>query len=267
MLMKRRNLKKWVKKVKLQEERNILDNCLINPIVLQKVISESNLCKHAIREFSFANFNKDNYGSMFAKDVMELLAVISSQGHTGHSISYAIKLFNSLVKYDVLTPLTLSDDEFEKDTKDPFDYDYSRQNIRKSSIFKKSDGTIIDIDAFNIMPTGTYRFDTKQWEENNSKMCWLGSRLYEHKDNILTGRYFGRCAIKVNDIGTYTPKEKVTIPCIEVEIDKGNWIMCVSKDENRLKILNKQYNILWGIEEKLKGVNVTDCETLLKLNV
>lgn len=36
MLMKRRNLKKWVKKVKLQEERNILDNCLINPIVLQK---------------------------------------------------------------------------------------------------------------------------------------------------------------------------------------------------------------------------------------
>lgn len=267
MLMKRRNLKKWVKKVKLQEERNILDNCLINPIVLQKVISESNLCKHAIREFSFANFNKDNYGSMFAKDVMELLAVISSQGHTGHSISYAIKLFNSLVKYDVLTPLTLSDDEFEKDTKDPFDYDYSRQNIRKSSIFKKSDGTIIDIDAFNIMLTGTYRFDTKQWEENNSKMCWLGSRLYEHKDNILTGRYFGRCAIKVNDIGTYTPKEKITIPCIEVEIDKGNWIMCVSKDENRLKILNKQYNILCGIEEKIKGVNVTDCETLLKLNV
>lgn len=43
--------------------------------------------------------------------------------------------------------------------------------------------------------------------------------------------------------------------------------MCVSKDENRLKILNKQYNILCGIEEKIKGVNVTDCETLLKLNV
>lgn len=265
MLMKKRNLKKWVKKIKLQEERNILDNCLINPIVLQKVISESNLCKHAIREFSFANFDKDNYGSMFAKDVMELLAVISSQGHTGHSISYAIKLFNSLVKYDILAPLTLSDDEFEKDTKDPIDCD--RQNIRKSSIFKKPDGTIIDIDAFTKMPTGTYHFDTKQWEENNSKICWTGSRLYEHKDNILTGRYFSKCAIKVNDNGTYTPKEKITIPCIEVEIDKGNWIMCVAENENRLKILNKQYNILWETEEKLKGINVTDCETLLKLNV
>lgn len=132
--MKRRSLKKWIKKVKLQEERNILDNCLINPIVLQKIISESNLCKHAIREFSIANFNKDNYCSIFAKDVMELLAVISSQGHTGHSISYAIKLFNSLVKYDILAPLTLSNEEFEKDTKDPIDCD--RQNLRKSSIFK-----------------------------------------------------------------------------------------------------------------------------------
>lgn len=265
MNMKKRSLKKWAKKVKLQEERNILDNYLINPIVLQKVIAESNLCKHAIREFSIANFNKDNYGSMFAKDVMELLAVISSQGHTNHSISYAIKLFNSLVKYDVLTPLTLSDDEFEKDSKDPICN--SRQNLRKSSIFKKADGTIIDIDAFNIMLTGTYSFNTKRWEENNSKICWAGSRFYEHKDNILTGRYFGRCAIKVNDNGTYNPKEKITIPCIEVEINDGNWIMCVAKDENRLKILNKQYNILWKTEEKLKGINVTDCETLLKLNV
>ena len=43
--------------------------------------------------------------------------------------------------------------------------------------------------------------------------------------------------------------------------------MCVAENENRLKILNKQYNILWETEEKLKGVNVTDCETLLKLNI
>ncbi len=263
--MKRKNLKKWVKKVKLQEERNILDNYLINPIVLQKVISESNLCKHAIREFSIANFDKDSYASMFAKDVMELLAVLSYQGHTNHSISYALKLFNSLAKYEVLTPLTLSDDEFEKDSKDPTCN--SRQNLRKSSIFKKADGTIIDIDAFTKMPTGTYRFDTKQWEENNSKICWIGGGLYEHKDNILTGRYFNRCAVKVDENGTYTPKEKVTIPCIEVEVDKGDWMMCVSKDENRLKILDKQYNILWETEEKLKGINVTDCETLLRLNV
>lgn len=265
MNMKRRNLKKWVKKAKLQEERNILDDCLINPVVLQKVITESNLCKHAATEFSFANFDKDSYASMFAKDVMELLAVLSYQGHTNHSISYALKLFNSLAKYEVLTPLTLSDDEFEKDSKDPICN--SRQNLRKSSIFKKADGTIIDIDAFTKMPTGTYRFDTKQWEENNSKICWIGGGLYEHKDNILTGRYFNRCAVKVDENGTYTPKEKVTIPCIEVEVDKGDWMMCVSKDENRLKILDKQYNILWETEEKLKGINVTDCETLSKLEV
>ena len=262
--MKRRNLKKWVKKVKLQEERNILDNYLINPIVLQKVISGSNLCKHAANEFSLANFDKDCYTSMCAKDVMQLLAVLSHQGHSGHSVSYVIKLFNSLAKYGVITPLTLSDDEFRKDIIDPLDG--SRQNLRKSSIFKEGDGTIIDIDAFNKMPTGTYHFNTKQWEENNSKICWTG-RLYEHKDNILTGRYFGRCVIKVDENGTYTPKEKVIIPCIEIEISDGNWIMCVSKDENKLNILSNQYNILWQTDEKLKGINVTDCEALSKLYV
>lgn len=54
-----------------------------------------------------------------------------------------------------------------------------------------------------------------------------------------------------------------------------------TENENRLKILNKQYTILWEIDEKLKGVNITACEidknlkginvsnsgTLLKLNV
>lgn len=269
MNIKRINLKKWVKKWvkkgKLQEERNILDDCLINPVVLQKVIAESNLCRHAAIEFSFANFDKDSYASMLAKDVIELLAVLSYQGHTNYSISYALKLCTSLAKYEVLTPLTLSDDEFEKDTTHSFTD--SRQNLRRSSIFKKPDGTIIDVKAFTKMPTGTYRFDTKQWEENNSKICFIEGVLYEHKDNILTGRYFNRCAVKVDENGTYTPKEKVTIPCIEVEIDKGDWIMCVSKDENRLKVLNKQYNILWETEEKLKGINVTDCETLSKLEI
>ena len=263
--MKRRNLKKWNKKVKLREERNIIDNCLINPIVLQKIVSESALCQHAIREFNIANFNKCNYGSIFSNGIIELLAVLSSQGHTNNSIIPFIKLFTSLAKYEVITPLTLSDDEFEKDSKDFIDN--SKQNLRKSSIYKYDDNTIIDYDAFTKMPIKVYHYDTKKWEKVDNKICWCGGNLYEHENNILTGRYFRNCAIKIDKDGTYTPKNKVIVPCVEIDIDKYECIMCVSKNENRLKILNKQFNIIWKIDEKIKGIDITDCEILSKIDI
>lgn len=260
--MKRRNLKKWAKKVKNQEDRNILDNCLINPKVLQHVIATSNLCKHVSNELTLANFDKDGYFAMYAKSIMELVAVISYQNHSGFSFEKTLKLFNNLFNFRVLTPLTLKDDEWRTDTKDPITG--SIQNIRYNSIFKEEDGTIIDINAYTKMPTGTYCFDTKQWKENNNKICWKG-RLYEHENNILTGRYFDKCAIILDAYDTYMPKSIITIPCIEIEVGKYNWIMCVAKNENKLKILNKLYKILWQTNDKLKGVDVTNCEILSKL--
>lgn len=260
--MKRKNLKKWVRKVNNQEDRYILDNCLINPRVLRQVIATSNLCKHASHELTLANFDKDEYSTMYAKCVMQLIAVISNQRHSGFSFLQILKLFNTLSNFGLLTPLTLKDNEWRTNIKDPVVNNV--QNIRYTSIFKEKDGTIIDIDAYVKMPTGTYRFDTKTWEENNSKVCWTGT-VYEHENNILTGRYFNKCAIKVDKNGTYMPKPKITIPCIEIEIDKDNCIMCVAKNENRLKILNKSYNILWKTKDEFKGIDVTDCETLSKI--
>ena len=69
----------------------------------------------------------------------------------------------------------------------------------------------IYIYAFSKKPTSTYSFNTKIWEENNKGITWNGG-LFEHKDNILTGRYFNRCCIRWIDIDKgYTPRPKQII--------------------------------------------------------
>ncbi len=108
---------------------------------------------------------------------------------------------------------------------------------------KKPDGSIYDIYAFSKKPTSTYSFNTKIWEENNKGITWNGG-LFEHKDNILTGRYFNRCCIRWIDIDKgYTPRPKQIIDCVEVEISPDNWIMSVDVNNTDLAILSAYYHI------------------------
>lgn len=82
-------------------------------------------------------------------------------------------------------------------------------------------------------------------DDNDKCITWNGG-LFEHKDNVLTGRYFGICNIwnYETDKG-YMPKPKRIIPCVEVEISPDNWIMAVSADSTELLLLNYDYNIKW----------------------
>lgn len=83
--------------------------------------------------------------------------------------------------------------------------------------------------------------------------------LFEHKDNVLTGRYFGICNIwnYETDKG-YMPKPKRIIPCVEVEISPDNWIMAVSADSTELLLLDIDYNIKWEQVSCLKGIRLED---------
>lgn len=136
--------------------------------------------------------------------------------------------------------------------------DWTFHNKRKSSIFKDPDGSIHDIDAFSKKPVGTYRFNTKTWEKNDKGITWNGG-LFEHKDNVLTGRYFGICNIWNHETDKgYMPKPKRIIPCVEVEISPDNWIMAVSADSTELLLLSCDYNIKWEQVSCLKGIRLED---------
>lgn len=164
---------------------------LINKDVLNDIIANSNICQHAIKELKLAGYGKGEGGpnDWIYQQVLEAVAVFASHGNSGSSAPWEIDFVKRLCSWDIISPLTFKDDEWQQ-----ISGDGTSQNKRKSSIFKDPDGSIHDIDAFSKNPVGTYRFDTKTWEKNDKDITWHGG-LFEHKDNVLTGRYFGICNI------------------------------------------------------------------------
>jgi hypothetical protein len=79
-----------------------------------------------------------------ADDLMQMLAVFSSHGHSGYSASYAVSAFTDLARFQPLGPLTGEPDEW-------FDHgDGLMQNRRCGHVFKQPDrfnGQAYDLDG------------------------------------------------------------------------------------------------------------------------
>ena len=75
-----------------------------------------NLIEHAKRELDLAGYDltKDDYMNNCAKNVMELIKVFSKENHSGLSAQITLSLFNKLVNYKNLTPLTNNPEEWIK---------------------------------------------------------------------------------------------------------------------------------------------------------
>lgn len=223
---------------------------LINKEVLRKIIDNSPLCQHAIKELELAGYKSDEEGpcGWMYNQVMEAVAVFSSHGHSGFSAPFEIDLVKKLCSWEVLSPLTFKDDEWMQTSSDG-----TKQNKRCSNIFKNSDGSITDVRAFVKKPLCTYRYGTKRWEKNESSTCWHGG-LFEYESSNFTGRYFNSCIIRYDDKG-YTPKKTITIPCYEIEVAPDNYIMLVSTFCNELAELRSSYVINWKECSCLKDVS------------
>lgn len=224
---------------------------LINKKVLNQIIKDSNICKHAIRELELAGYEKnENYPSGWMyNQVLESLAVFSSHGNSGFSAPLEISLVKKLSNFDVLTPLKFGDNEWTECCDNVY------QNTRKSSIFKEND-KIKDIYAFVKTPIKRYDYDTKKWSRVEP-ISYHGD-LFEHKDGILTGRYFKTCYIKYDPLEGYMPKEKININCLEVEFAKYQWLMAVNAYDKDLAKLKEEYDIEWIMLPTVKGVRLED---------
>lgn len=101
---------------------------------------ESRLVKHAENELRRAGmYDADaDYGGMLPQAVLDLVRVHSMQGHSGFSHSYTVALFDKVVNFQVLTPITDDPNEWT---------DCSEvmgrprwQNKRQSSCFSEDGG-------------------------------------------------------------------------------------------------------------------------------
>lgn len=66
------------------------------------------------------------------KNIMQIVKVFASQGHSGFTASYALNILKSLLAHKPITPLTGEPDEW-------INHDYCYQNKRCSAVFKDNE--------------------------------------------------------------------------------------------------------------------------------
>lgn len=95
---------------------------------------ESNLVSFARSELERAGqFGEgDFYGGMMGNAVLDLIKAFSEQGHSGMSAGMCVSMFERLARFEPLSPLTGSDDEWNEVTEGMF------QNRRCSHVFKEN---------------------------------------------------------------------------------------------------------------------------------
>lgn len=105
----------------------------------------SNNVKFAEEELRRAGYDvndsEEGPNKWIADNVLELLEVFSTQGHSGSSAPYAIALFEKLASWKPLTPLTGADDEWN------WVGDGMWQNKRNSRVFKGTDNQAYCIES------------------------------------------------------------------------------------------------------------------------
>ena len=104
---------------------------------------ESNYMKHARREFLAIGYippeqdDEDGPNKWIQENILALLEVFSTQGHSGSSAPYCATIFKKLALFEPLGPLTGVDDEW-RDCGEGL-----HQNVRCSHVFKR-DGQAYD---------------------------------------------------------------------------------------------------------------------------
>lgn len=104
--------------------------------------------EHAKREFLAMGYKpvdecEDGPNRWIQENVLELLEVLGTQGHSGFSINYVVEYFSQLAKFEPLCPLSGDDSEWNNNLDSE-----TWQNNRCSHVFKAKNGVAYDIDGY-----------------------------------------------------------------------------------------------------------------------
>lgn len=98
-----------------------------------------NLLEHAKREIELAGLDDpyDEMQSLMNDQVLDLIEAFASQGHSGFSASYALGMFNKLVRFETISP---NDHSLYRDVSDMNDGKPLLQDIRDSRWLSRDGG-------------------------------------------------------------------------------------------------------------------------------
>lgn len=118
------------------------------PLTIGVIVS--NLVKHAEYEMKKAGLydSDSDYEGLIPEAVMALVEAHSKQGHSGGSHYLTLEIFNRVVNFKTLTPISSDPSEwFKHDYKTALDGLDCWQNLRQSSVFSQDGGkTWYDLD-------------------------------------------------------------------------------------------------------------------------
>lgn len=193
-------------------------------------VRHSNMIKHAQKEFDIAfreywdvaEKDDDDMQRYMCDQIIELLALLSSQGDSGGSIGYKMSIFKRCVDFDIITPLTFKDDEFGG--RDSFHG--TIQNNRKSSVFKESNGDITYIDGMSKHGVFYVGEENKVIERINSYTT-SGTMFIVRPDKSI---YEIRSSVKLKTLNIVDFKH-FDIPVYEIEYPRDWWIGLAKESE------------------------------------
>lgn len=109
-----------------------------------------NLIDYAESELERIPKDKDGMQEIINQNILDLVKLFSSQGHSGLSGRYVINALSRLLEYKPLNPLTGEADEWG----DPYGPDETQQNKRRPSVFRSKTDPPHDIDAIVVSDNG-----------------------------------------------------------------------------------------------------------------
>ena len=109
-----------------------------------------NLIDYAESELRRIPKDKDGMQEIINQNILDLVKLFSSQGHSGLSGRYVINALSRLLEHKPLNPLTGEDDEWGE----PYGPNETQQNKRCPSVFRSKKEPPHDIDAVVVSDNG-----------------------------------------------------------------------------------------------------------------
>lgn len=208
--------------------------------------NDSPLIERAKRECNYLLQGNHPDNPEIAKKVFNVINFIDNDEIQLEHYLIVSKYVNDIINNKIICPLTLKEDEFDKD----------QLNLRCNALWRRKDGKICYFDAYDCTIIHEYDNVTKKEIVSNSikNRRYTGVRIYINAGGVFTGQYIEFCFLRQETIdkGCYMPKDSVHIPVSVIHTPEYDYFT-MDKREPKFKALCEFYDVEIQYNEEMKS--------------